>query len=151
MLMCPGLSKGYIEHLPSGSFRVSVYVGTDPLTRRAIRLKATAKTEQQARIELGRLLKEANQRVAGLGDATLDPGHVQARQPGRRRYRLRRCNRNDAGGEPAGLNSSASSSVTLAVRSARREHPRGGLGQVRGGHEHRGEQPQDLAVGLAQD
>src|SRR4029077_12773757 len=35
--------------------------GTDPLTRRAIRLKATAKTEQQARIELGRLLKEASE------------------------------------------------------------------------------------------
>jgi hypothetical protein len=33
-----------------------VYVGTDPLTRRQIRLKATAKTEQQAHIELGRLL-----------------------------------------------------------------------------------------------
>ena len=42
----PRVAKGYIEQLPSGSFRVSVYVGTDPLTRRAIRLKATAKTEQ---------------------------------------------------------------------------------------------------------
>ncbi len=52
---------GYIEQLPSGSFRVSVYAGTDPLTRREIRLKATVKTEQQARIELGRLLKEASE------------------------------------------------------------------------------------------
>lgn len=42
-------------------FRVTVYVGTDPLTGRAIRLKATAKTEQQARIELGRRLKDASQ------------------------------------------------------------------------------------------
>ena len=33
----------------------------DPLTRRAIRLKTTAKTEQQARIELGRLLKDASE------------------------------------------------------------------------------------------
>ncbi len=57
----PRVAKGYIEQLPSGSFRVSVYVGTDPLTRRQIRLKATAKTEQQARIELGRLLKEASE------------------------------------------------------------------------------------------
>jgi hypothetical protein len=32
-----------------------------PLTMRQIRLKATAKTEQQARIELGRLLKEASE------------------------------------------------------------------------------------------
>jgi integrase len=54
-------AKGYVEQLPSGSFRVTVYVGTDPLTGRAIRLKATAKTEQQARIELGRLLKDASE------------------------------------------------------------------------------------------
>jgi len=40
----PRVAKGYIEQLPSGSFRVSVYVGTDPITRRQIRLKATAKT-----------------------------------------------------------------------------------------------------------
>ncbi len=33
----------------------------DPLTRRAIRLKSTVKTEQQAHIELGRLLKEASE------------------------------------------------------------------------------------------
>jgi hypothetical protein len=57
----PRVAKGYIEQLPSGSFRVSVYVSTDPLTRRQIRLKATAKTEQQARIELGGLLKEASE------------------------------------------------------------------------------------------
>ena len=63
--------KGYIEQLPSGSFRVSVYVGTDPLTRRAIRLKATAKTEQQARIELGRLLKEASEGRAPGSAATV--------------------------------------------------------------------------------
>ena len=59
LMSCLGHAKGYIEQLPSGSFRVTVYVGTDPLTGRAIRLKATAKTEQQARIELGRLLKDA--------------------------------------------------------------------------------------------
>jgi integrase len=38
-----------------------VYAGTDPLTRRAIRLKSTVKTEQQAHIELARLLKEASE------------------------------------------------------------------------------------------
>jgi integrase len=38
-----------------------VYAGTDPITKREIRLKATAKTEQQAHIELGRLLKEASE------------------------------------------------------------------------------------------
>ncbi len=50
---------GHIERLPSGSCRVSVYAGTDPLTRRPIRLRATATTETQARIELGRLLEKA--------------------------------------------------------------------------------------------
>ena len=38
-----------------------VYAGIDPLTRRRIHLKATAKTEQQAHIELGRLLKDASE------------------------------------------------------------------------------------------
>ena len=50
---------GHIQRLPSGSYRVSVYAGTDPLTRRPIRLRATAKTETQARIELGKLLEKA--------------------------------------------------------------------------------------------
>jgi hypothetical protein len=57
----PRVAKGYIEQLPSGSFRVSVYAGTDPVTRRRIRLKATVKTEQQAHIVLGRVLKEASE------------------------------------------------------------------------------------------
>jgi hypothetical protein len=39
------VAKGHIEQLPSGSFRVSVHAGTDPLTRRAIRLKSTVNTE----------------------------------------------------------------------------------------------------------
>ena len=67
----PRVAKGYIEQLPSGSFRVSVYAGTDPLTRRAIRLKATAKTEQQAQIKLGRLLKEASEGRTPESDATV--------------------------------------------------------------------------------
>ena len=57
----PRVAKGHIKQLPSGSFRVSAYAGIDPLTRRAIRFKSTAKTEQQARIELGRLLKDASE------------------------------------------------------------------------------------------
>ena len=50
---------GYIQQLPSGSFRVSVYAGTDPLTGRQIRLRKTCKTERAAQIELGRLLEQA--------------------------------------------------------------------------------------------
>ena len=66
----PRVAKGHIEQLPSGSFRVSVYAGMDPLTRRAIRLKSTVKTEQQAHIELGRLLKEASEGRTPESDAT---------------------------------------------------------------------------------
>ena len=50
---------GYIQQLPSGSFRVSVYAGTDPLTGRQIRLRKTCKTERAAQIELGKLLEQA--------------------------------------------------------------------------------------------
>src|SRR5689334_24975367 len=50
---------GYIQQLPSGSFRVSVYAGTDPLTGREIRLRKTCKTERAAQIELGKLLEQA--------------------------------------------------------------------------------------------
>ena len=57
----PRVARGHVEQLPGGSFRVSVYTGIDPLTRRAIRLKSTVKTEQQAQIELSRLLMEASE------------------------------------------------------------------------------------------
>ena len=50
---------GYIQQLPSGSFRVSVYAGTDSLTGRQIRLRMTCKTERAAQIELGKLLEQA--------------------------------------------------------------------------------------------
>ena len=75
------VAKGYIEQLPSGSFRVSVYVGTDPITRRQIRLKATVKTEQQAQIELGRLLKDASE---GRGVAVPGPKPALVGADGRR-------------------------------------------------------------------
>jgi integrase len=51
--------SGYIQQLPSGAFRVSVYDGTDPLTGRQIRLRKTCKTERTAQIELGKLLEQA--------------------------------------------------------------------------------------------
>jgi len=57
----PKATKGHIEQLPSGSFRVSVCGGIDPLTRQEIRLRSTVKDELQAQIELGRLLKEASE------------------------------------------------------------------------------------------
>src|SRR6516225_8342918 len=39
---------GHIERLPSGSWRVKVYAGTDPLTGREIRLRKTCKTARAA-------------------------------------------------------------------------------------------------------
>src|SRR5271154_3838587 len=51
--------SGYIQQLPSGAFRVSVYAGTDPLTGRQIRLRRTCKTTRAAMIELGRHLEQA--------------------------------------------------------------------------------------------
>jgi integrase len=50
---------GHVEQLPSGSHRAHVYAGTDPLTGKMIYLRATAKTAEQAQVELGRLLDQA--------------------------------------------------------------------------------------------
>ena len=65
------VAKGHVEQLPSGSWRARVYAGIDPITQREIRLKVTAKTEQQAHIELGRLLKEASEGRTPESDATV--------------------------------------------------------------------------------
>ena len=51
--------SGHLEQLPSGGFRVDVYAGTDPLTGRRLRYRCVVKTEQQARIVLGKLLEQA--------------------------------------------------------------------------------------------
>ena len=67
----PRVAKGHVEQLPSGSWRARLYAGVDPITQREIRLKATAKTEQQAYIELGRLLKEAAEGRIPESDATM--------------------------------------------------------------------------------
>ena len=42
------VAKGYIERLPSGSYRVRVYTGTDPVTGKERRLKRTVATEERA-------------------------------------------------------------------------------------------------------
>jgi integrase len=51
--------SGHIEELPSGSFRVHVYVGIDPITRKRVYLRETAKDSVQAQIVLGKLLERA--------------------------------------------------------------------------------------------
>jgi integrase len=52
-------ASGHLEQLPSGSYRVHVYAGTDPLTGRELRHRQTVKTEEQAQILLGKLLAQA--------------------------------------------------------------------------------------------
>ena len=63
-------SKGHIEQLPSGAFRVSVYAGTDPVTGKERRLRETCPDEVTATAALARLLKEAQGHQAPNRDAT---------------------------------------------------------------------------------
>ncbi len=67
-------ARGHIEQLPSGSFRVHVYAGTDPVTGRPRRLRETCPDDATAAATLGRLLNEADggrfpDRGATLGQA----------------------------------------------------------------------------------
>ena len=67
-------ARGHIEQLPSGSFRVHVYAGTDPVTGRPRRLRETCPDAATAAATLGRLLNEADggrfpDRAATLGQA----------------------------------------------------------------------------------
>lgn len=52
-------TSGHIEQLPGGTYRVHVYAGIDPLTRRQVYFRETAKTLTQAQIALGKLLGQA--------------------------------------------------------------------------------------------
>ena len=47
-------SKGHIQQLPSGSFRVKVYAGTDPVTGKARLLRQTCPDEASAYAALSR-------------------------------------------------------------------------------------------------
>ena len=53
-------SRGHIQHLPSGSFRVKVYAGTDPVTGKERLLRQTCPDEASAYVALGRMLAEAD-------------------------------------------------------------------------------------------
>ena len=53
-------ARGHIEKLPSGSFRVHVYAGTDPVTGKPRRLKQTCPDEASAATTLGKLLAQAD-------------------------------------------------------------------------------------------
>ena len=53
-------SKGHIQQLPSGSFRVKVYAGTDPVIGKERLLRQTCPDGASAHAALGRLLAEAD-------------------------------------------------------------------------------------------
>src|ERR1017187_8258520 len=53
-------SKGHIQRLPSGSFLVKVYAGTDPVTGKERLLRQTCPDEAAAHAALGRMLVEAD-------------------------------------------------------------------------------------------
>lgn len=63
--------RGHIERLPSGSFRVDVYGGTDPLTKRRIRFRKTCKDEVTAQIQLGKFLAQAQAEKYAESTATV--------------------------------------------------------------------------------
>jgi integrase len=65
------VAKGHIERLPSGSYRVRVYAGTDPVTGKERRLKRTARTEARAAQELAKLLRTVETGRAPDDSATL--------------------------------------------------------------------------------
>jgi hypothetical protein len=67
-------SRGHIQRLPSSSFRVKVYAGTDPVTGKPRLLRQTCPDEVTAAAVLGQLLVEADggrfpDREATLGQA----------------------------------------------------------------------------------
>ena len=60
VLPWPRPARGHIEQLPSGSFRVQVYAGTDPVTGKPRLLRQTCPDEASAHAALGQLLAEAD-------------------------------------------------------------------------------------------
>ena len=63
--------RGHIQRMPSGSFRVKVYAGTDPVTGKERLLRQTCPDEAAAHVALGRLLTEADGGRFPDRDATL--------------------------------------------------------------------------------
>src|SRR5579863_8476234 len=61
----------HIAQLPSGSYRVEVNLGTDPITRRRIRLRGTCKDLVSAQIALGKLLGQAQSGTEPESGATV--------------------------------------------------------------------------------
>ena len=63
--------RGHIRELPSGSFQVIVYAGTDPLTKKSRYLRETFKTYGAAEVALTRLQGQVDQNRQPKTDITL--------------------------------------------------------------------------------
>ena len=64
-------SRGSIEQLPSGTFRVRVYAGVDPLTGRDHYLREIAATPREAEEVRTRLLNQVDERRQPRSKATV--------------------------------------------------------------------------------
>jgi integrase len=69
--------RGHIRELPSGSFQVIVYAGTDPLTKKPRYIRETLKTYGAAEVALTRLQGQVDQNRHPKTDITL--GHAISR------------------------------------------------------------------------
>jgi hypothetical protein len=54
-------SRGYVEELPSGSFRAEVFAGIDPLTGKKRKLRETCKTHAEAKKALTKLQRQVDE------------------------------------------------------------------------------------------
>jgi integrase len=63
--------RGYLEPLPSGSYRAVVYAGTDPLTGRLRYVRETCKTVDEAQAALSKLLCQVDERMHPKSSITL--------------------------------------------------------------------------------
>jgi hypothetical protein len=63
--------RGYIGQLPSGSYRVVVYAGIDPLTHKPLQVRQTAKTYEEAEKLLTRLQKQVDEDQAPKSNITI--------------------------------------------------------------------------------
>jgi hypothetical protein len=63
--------RGTIDQLPSGTFRVRVYAGVDPLTHRRHTLQETAETRAEAERARVKLLSQVDERRQPRSKATL--------------------------------------------------------------------------------
>src|SRR3712207_1145780 len=74
--------RGHIRELPSGSFQVIVYAGTDPLTKKDRYIRETLKTYGAAEVALTRLQGQVDQNRQPKSDITLSQAISRARSAG---------------------------------------------------------------------